>query len=97
MTSARHFLRALGCGDRGELERVGFYACTRNHELTRAAGPDGTDRVLVGARRAARVPGYQKHLAHRARPPEEQLHGFMWNRKQKCVSRSANWQDPGER
>ena len=25
----RHFLRALGCNDRGELERAGFYACTR--------------------------------------------------------------------
>jgi predicted ATP-dependent endonuclease of OLD family len=22
----RHFLRALGCDDRGELERIGFYA-----------------------------------------------------------------------
>ena len=26
---------------------------------------------------------YQKQPAHRARPLEEQLHGFMWNRKQK--------------
>ena len=25
----RHFLRALGCADRGELERVGFYGCTK--------------------------------------------------------------------
>src|SRR6266566_412192 len=24
----RHFLRALGCDERGELERVGFYSCT---------------------------------------------------------------------
>ena len=28
----RHFLRALGCADRGELERGGFYACTRDLE-----------------------------------------------------------------
>ena len=37
----RHFLRALGCDNRGELERVGFYACTRDleDELTRAVGP----------------------------------------------------------
>ena len=27
--------------------------------------------------------GYQKQPAHRARPLEEQLHGFMWNRKQR--------------
>jgi hypothetical protein len=68
----RHFLRALGCDDRGELERVGFYACTRDleDELTRAVGPDGMERVLA-------------EPAHRARPLEEQLHGFMWNRKQK--------------
>src|SRR5215210_4967649 len=44
----RHFLRALGCGDRAELERAGFYACTRDleDELTRAVGPDGMERVL---------------------------------------------------
>src|SRR6202008_4783996 len=38
----RHFLRALGCDDRDALERVGFYACTRDleDELTRAVGPD---------------------------------------------------------
>jgi hypothetical protein len=81
----RHFLRALGCGDREELERVGFYACTRDleDELTRAVGPEGMERVLAaqGELRAFRT--YQKQPAHRARPLEEQLHGFMWNRKQK--------------
>jgi len=81
----RHFLRALGCDDRGELERVGFYACTRDleDELTRAVGPEGMERVLAdqGELRAFRT--YQKQPAHRARPLEEQLHGFMWNRKQK--------------
>jgi hypothetical protein len=81
----RHFLRALGCDDRGELERVGFYACTVDleDELTRAVGPDGVQRVLEeqGELRAFRT--YQKQLAHRDRPLEEQLHGFMWNRKQR--------------
>src|SRR5580765_7681216 len=81
----RHFLRALGCDDRGELERAGFYACTRDleDELTRAVGPDGMERLLAeqGELRAFRT--YQKQPAHRARPLEEQLHGFMWNRKQK--------------
>ena len=81
----RHFLRALGCDDRGELERVGFFACTLDleDELTRAVGPDGMERVLAeqGELRAFRT--YQKQLAHRDRPLEEQLHGFMWNRKQK--------------
>jgi hypothetical protein len=81
----RHFLRALGCRDRGELERVGFYACTRDleDELTRAVGPEGTERVLAeqGELRAFRT--YQQQPAHRARPLAEQLHGFMWNRKQR--------------
>lgn len=81
----QHFLRALGCADRGELEQTGFYACTRDleEELTRAVGPAGMERVLdeQGELRSFRT--YQKQLAHRDRPLEEQLHGFMWNRKQR--------------
>ena len=81
----RHFLRALDCADRDELERAGFYACTRDleDELTRAVGPAGMERVLAeqGELRAFRT--YQRQPAHRQRPLEEQLHGFMWNRKQK--------------
>jgi hypothetical protein len=81
----RHFLHALRCDDRGELERAGFYACTRDleDELTRAVGPDGMERVLgeQGELRAFRT--YQKQPAHRDRPLVEQLHGFMWNRKQR--------------
>jgi hypothetical protein len=81
----RHFLRALGCADRDELERVGFYACTRDleDELTRAVGPDGMERVFTeqGELRAFRT--YQRQPAHRDRPLEDQLHGFMWNRKQR--------------
>jgi hypothetical protein len=81
----RHFLRALGCADRDELERVGFYACTRDpeDELTRAVGPAGMERVLAeqGELRAFRT--YQRQPAHRDRALEDQLHGFMWNRKQR--------------
>jgi hypothetical protein len=81
----RHFLRARGCADRDELEHAGFYACTRDleDELTRAVGPDGVQRLLAeqGELRSFRT--YQKQPAHRARPLEEQLHGFMWNRKQR--------------
>jgi hypothetical protein len=81
----RHFQRALGCRDRKELERAGFYSCTRDleDELTRAVGPAGMERVLAeqGDLRAFRT--YQKQPAHRAEPLAEQLHGFMWNRKQK--------------
>ena len=81
----RHFLRGLGCDDRGEPERVGFYACTRDleDELTRAVGPAGVENLLAeqGELRAFRT--YQKQPAHRARPLDEQLYGFMWNRKQR--------------
>jgi hypothetical protein len=81
----RHFLRALGCDNRRELERTGFYACTRDleDELTRAVGPEEMERVLAeqGELRAFRT--YQKQPAHRDRPLDEQLHGFMWNRKQR--------------
>ena len=81
----RYFLRALECVDRDKLERAGFYACTRDleDELTRAVGPEGVERVLAeqGELRAFRT--YQKQPAHRARPLAAQLHGFMWNRKQR--------------
>jgi hypothetical protein len=81
----QHFLRALGCADRANLEQAGFYACTRDleDELTRAVGPDGMERVLdeQGELRSFRT--YQKQPAHRDRTLEEQLHGFMWNRKQR--------------
>jgi hypothetical protein len=81
----QHILRALGCSDRSELEAAGFYACTRDleDELTRAVGPNGMERVLEeqGDLRAFRT--YQKQPAHRDRSLDEQLHGFMWNRKQR--------------
>jgi len=81
----RYFRRALGCDDRTGLERRGFFACTRDleDELTRAVGPEGVQQVLAdqGELRAFRT--YQKQPAHRDRPLEEQLHGFMWNRKQR--------------
>jgi Overcoming lysogenization defect protein-like, TOPRIM domain len=81
----RHFLRALGCDDRRGLERVGFFACTRDleDELTRAVGPEGMERVLAQQDELRAFRTYQKQPAHRDRPLEEQLYGFMWNRKQR--------------
>jgi len=81
----RHFLSALGCEDRAALERAGFYACTRDleDELTRAVGPEGMRRVLAEHGDLSAFRTFQKQPAHRDRPLEEQLHGFMWNRKQK--------------
>ena len=81
----RHFLRALGYSDRADLEHAGFYACTRDleDELTRAVGPDGMERVLTEQRELRAFRTYQRQPAHRDEPLEEQLHGFMWNRKQR--------------
>jgi hypothetical protein len=81
----RHFLQALECDDREQLERAGFYACTRDleDELTRAVGPEGMERVLAEQDELRAFRTYQKQPAHRDRSLEEQLHGFMWNRKQK--------------
>jgi len=80
-----HFLRALACVDRDELERAGFYACTRDleDELTRAVGREGMLRLLADQHELHQFRTYQKQPAHRDRPLEEQLHGFMWNRKQR--------------
>jgi hypothetical protein len=81
----RHFLRALRCADRDELERAGFYACTRDleDELTRAVGTAGVQSVLAEQGELRAFETYRKQPAHRDRSLEEQLHGFMWNRKQR--------------
>jgi hypothetical protein len=81
----RYVLRALGLRDREELERAGFYACTRDleDELTRAVGPEGMERVLAAQNELRAFRTYQKQPAHRSEPLDEQLYGFMWNRKQR--------------
>jgi OLD-like protein len=81
----RHVLRALECSDRDELEHAGFYACTRDleDELTRAVGPERMEHVLAEQNELRAFRTFQKQPAHRDRPLEEQLHGFMWNRKQR--------------
>jgi predicted ATP-dependent endonuclease of OLD family len=85
----RHFARGLaraGFGSsltRAELEELGFYACEANleDELTRAMGPEAMEELLEaqGDLRAFRT--YQKQPAHRDESIEEQLTGFLWNRK----------------
>ena len=44
------------------------------------------ERVLAEQHELRAFRTYQKQPAHRARPLEEQLHGFMWNRKQKYAA-----------
>jgi hypothetical protein len=82
----RHGLARAGLGPtltRADLEELGFYACDANleDELTRALGPAAMEELIEtqGELRAFRT--YQKQPAHRQEPIEEQLRGFLWNRK----------------
>jgi hypothetical protein len=85
----RHFTRGLaraGFGSiltRADLEALGFYACDANleDELTRALGPAAMEELLEAQGELSAFRTYQKQLAHRERPIEAQLRGFLWNRK----------------
>jgi hypothetical protein len=85
----RHFRRALeraGLGadlSRAGMEELGFFVCDADleDELVRALGPAAVERVIAaqGELRAFRT--YQKQPAKRGQSHEQQLWGFMWNRK----------------
>jgi OLD-like protein len=85
----RYFRRALeraGLGTtptRKEMERLGFFVCVTNleDELIRALGADAVLAIVHAQGELGAFGTYQKQLAHRERTPEEQLWGFMWNRK----------------
>jgi hypothetical protein len=71
----RHFRRALAGG---------VFVCDRDleDELLRALGPRDVLEVFAVEGELAAFNTYRKQPAHRDRPFEEQLHGFLWNRKQ---------------
>jgi predicted ATP-dependent endonuclease of OLD family len=82
----RRALERAGLGSeltREGMEHLGFFVCDADleDELVRALGADAVERVLAdqGELRAFRT--YQKQEAHRHRPHEQQLRGFMTNRK----------------
>ena len=68
---------------RAEMERLGFYVCERDleDELIRCLGASVVEEVLAGQGKLGSFRTYQKQLAHRARPTEEQLRGFLTNWK----------------
>ena len=85
----RAFRRALeqfGFGSnlsRDEMEAIGFFVCDADleDELIRSLG---VERVLEIIEREGELQSfrtYQKQPAHLARALEQQVHGFMWNRK----------------
>jgi hypothetical protein len=85
----RDFRRALersGLGidlDRAGMERLGFYVCDADleDELVRCLGVDAMEEILAAHGILASFRTYQKQPAHRARPLEAQLHGFLHNWK----------------
>lgn len=84
-----HFKRALeraGLGDgltRGDMEALGFYVCETDleDELVRCVGPDAVERIIEQQGEAGPFGTFRKQLEKRGLSREEQLHGFMWNRK----------------
>jgi hypothetical protein len=71
---ARSFERALGSA---------FFVCVRDleDELVRAVGTEGVLQVIEARGELSSFRTYQKQVAHRDRPLERQVHGFMHNRK----------------
>ena len=83
------FARALeraGLGTkltRAALEELGFFVCVSDleDELVRALGVAAVQELIEAQGELARFRTFQKQLAKRALPLEEQLWRFMWNRK----------------
>jgi hypothetical protein len=84
-----HFRRGLeraGFGShltRADMERLGFYVCIADleDELIRSVGADRVLEVIAAEGELSSFRTFQKQPAKREQTREEQLWGFMWNRK----------------
>ncbi len=82
-------VRAVGLCDEGEAQAFAralgsdFFVCVRDleDELVRAVGVDRVMKVIEERGELSSFRTYQKQVAHRDRPLERQVHGFMHNRK----------------
>jgi hypothetical protein len=82
-------VRAVGLCDEGEAQAFAralgsdFFVCVRDleDELVRAVGVDRVMEVIEERGELSSFRTYQKQVAHRDRPLERQVHGFMHNRK----------------
>jgi predicted ATP-dependent endonuclease of OLD family len=82
----RRGLERAGLGSnltRAELERLGFYVCAADleDELVRALGTGRVEELIESEGELDSFRTFQKQLQKRSLSHEEQLHGFMWNRK----------------
>lgn len=68
---------------RDGMEELGFYVCVADleDELVRALGTDAVEAIVDAQGERSRFQTFQKQLEKRGLSLEEQLHGFMWNRK----------------
>jgi hypothetical protein len=68
---------------RADMERLGFYVCSADleDELIRSVGADRVLEVIAAEGELGSFRTFQKQPAKREQTPEEQLWGFMWNRK----------------
>lgn len=68
---------------RDDMETLGFYVCVMDleDELVRAVGIDAVEAIIDAQGERGRFQTFQKQLEKRGLSLEEQLHGFMWNRK----------------
>ncbi|HZB23151.1 MAG TPA: TOPRIM nucleotidyl transferase/hydrolase domain-containing protein [Gaiellaceae bacterium] len=89
--SFRRALVQFGFGQalsREDLAAHGFFVCDADleDELIRSVG---VERVLEIIEIEGELPAfrtYQKQPAHSSRPLDDQVHGFMWNRKQRYAT-----------
>jgi hypothetical protein len=82
----RRALERAGLGSnltRADMERLGFYVCVADleDELVRSAGIAAVERIIAAEGELGWFRTFQKQPAKRELPYEEQLRGFMWNRK----------------
>ena len=82
----RRALERTGLGvdlDRAAMERLGFFVCDRDleDELIRSLGVEAVKEIFAAHGKLGSFRTYQKQPAHRGRPTEEQLRGFLTNWK----------------
>jgi hypothetical protein len=91
----RRALEQAGLGSdltRDAMERLGFYVCVEDleHELVRSVGAIGVEHVIAEEGELGSFRTFQKQVAKRELPYEEQLWRFMWNRKARYATLLVN-------
>ena len=91
----RRALERAGLGwdlSREDMERLGFFVCVEDleHELVRSVGAERVEQVIAAEGETGAFRTFQKQLAKRELPYDEQLWRFMWNRKARYAALLVN-------